>query len=629
MSGLNGAGLRRAGRCLRELPLGWQLFLASLLISWLLFGRPPHSNFVFDEQEAILANPFLQGRADEDLFAALRVDFWGRDPAHTIGAYRPLPNLLWRALWFARSERSPWGYWLVNPVVHAASSAALGMLLLRLFSSAELGRPSSARGAAWFGCLFFSSAALMTEAVCSVVGLADLLVGLFTVVSVHLMVSLQSGAGWRVKAAYLLALILVQTLACFSKESALASQLFLIVLAGAAAIGRGSALLARLGAFAMVLLAVACAQASYVATRLHFYPTKVASIETHVSPGPLSEAVALLFGWLSPPVMPSDPMNNPLFQSGLSERAATACTTFLSQVVALFFPLHLVGDYSFPRLVPQSWGAAAVFGALLWFALLFASAYGLARRPNGCPGARRWLACCGALWLSITSFVLSGALVALPTVRADRLFYLPAMGAALLASLAFTQLWEHRPVARRWLVVAFSFQAIQARAHALHYTDDVVFWRAAAHGAPASAKAHLNYGLMLGARGQLHERLDATQRALALAPNWPLGNIYLADAYCRLDDLVAAWPHYQRGLAQAPNRKALVALSLQCLWDRRAYDTYQSRLQQMAQGHPGSWLSYLHQRVVDEGESNQGVPPEYRPRPYNRSTASPGSQKAR
>src|SRR5688572_28568470 len=78
------------------------------------------------------------------------------------------------------------------------------------------------------------------------------------------------------------------------------------------------------------------------------------------------------------------------------------------------------------------------------------------------------------------------------------------------------------------------FQAVQARLHAFDYTDDLVFWRATKNAVPKSAKAHLNYSVMVGARGDLEERLAANRRALELAPKWAMAHVYLGDTLCRL-----------------------------------------------------------------------------------------------
>ena len=68
-----------------------------------LYTRHPATNFIFDEQEALLANPYVRAAADPTTkigwLEAFRRDFWGLTPERTIGSYRPLPDLVWRAMW--------------------------------------------------------------------------------------------------------------------------------------------------------------------------------------------------------------------------------------------------------------------------------------------------------------------------------------------------------------------------------------------------------------------------------------------------------------------------------------------------------------------------------------------------
>src|SRR6202042_3635213 len=93
-------------------------------------------------------------------------------------------------------------------------------------------------------------------------------------------------------------------------------------------------------------------------------------------------------------------------------------------------------------------------------------------------------------------------------------------------------------------VVFFGVQAFAARRHANDYHDDLTFWDATRHACPDSAKAHLNYSVMQGARGNLELRLEANRRALELAPEWPMASIYLGDTLCRLHRAHEAWPYY-------------------------------------------------------------------------------------
>ena len=70
----------------------------ALVVSALLYVRSPLSNYIFDEQEALLANPYVNGEG-LGFLDAFRRDFWGLPPDRSIGSYRPLPDLVWRLLW--------------------------------------------------------------------------------------------------------------------------------------------------------------------------------------------------------------------------------------------------------------------------------------------------------------------------------------------------------------------------------------------------------------------------------------------------------------------------------------------------------------------------------------------------
>ncbi len=125
---------------------------------------------------------------------------------------------------------------------------------------------------------------------------------------------------------------------------------------------------------------------------------------------------------------------------------------------------------------------------------------------------------------------------------------------------------------------------------------------------------------MLGARGDLAGRLVANEVALKLAPEWPMASVYVGDTLCRLHRAPEALPHYVRGFGLAPNDLNLIALGIQCLWDEHQFEEsspVRDELQDLANKYPGSWLKYLVDDTLANGEENKGVDPKYRPRGYN------------
>jgi hypothetical protein len=228
----------------------------------------------------------------------------------------------------------------------------------------------------------------------------------------------------------------------------------------------------------------------------------------------------------------------------------------------------------------------------------------------------------GLVWVPLAYFPHSNIPVALPTVRAERFWYLPAVGAAVLIAIALSWVldhfsWKKGRVAIGIVCAFFGFQALRARVHALDYMDDLAFWRATRRAAPKSAKAHLNYSVMVGARGRLDERLAANAIALELAPKWAMANVYYGDTLCRMHRAAEAWPHYRAGFELAPNDTNLIALGLQCLWDEKQVEPHADQIVEIADAHPGSWLTYLGREIVFNGKENGGVEKKYRPRGYD------------
>jgi protein O-mannosyl-transferase len=222
----------------------------------------------------------------------------------------------------------------------------------------------------------------------------------------------------------------------------------------------------------------------------------------------------------------------------------------------------------------------------------------------------------------VSYFPHSNIPVILPTVRAERFWYFPAMGSAMVIAAIISSAHEalRRKVA--WLVPSltaafFLFQSFAAYRHATNYRSDLHFWEATKNAVPRSAKAHLNYSVMKGARGDLETRLEESKIALQLAPRWPMAHIYTGDALCRMHRAEQAWQYYKRGFNLGPNELSLIALALQCMYDENILLPHSAELRGIAAQHEGSWIAYLAVDTLQNFEKNKGVDPKYRPRGYN------------
>lgn len=633
---------------LREYFLGEDPTLLTALVptcflSLLLYTRHPSTNFIFDEQEALLANPYVRAAADPATkigwLQAFRRDFWGLTPDRTIGSYRPVPDLVWRALWkIGARDQSAWPHDYVNVMLHGLNGALMVILVLRWTKD---------RATAWLAGGLFVATAVVTEAVSGVVGLADVLGGtgaLLALLALNLRLSTMP-----------IALLGATWLGLYSKESALCIVPLVPIAALLTSQITHPERPLRWARASVAALTVGAAFMFYVEMRRHLFPVATPhelTAEANAGKPLLQRCFAAALRWYAQPMLPHDPLNNPLINASTPYRIAGALRVYARGLGQLLFPITLSGDYSAPQepipsrlIFPESviGGAAMTLPLLLAPVIGFVSWWRAKReraatslpspfRPGegALPEAARVmigpLIAFAMVWIVVSYFPVSNIPVKLPTVRAERFWYFPAIGSALLLALAFRWLFKTAaragaiPGAVALLVLFAGFQCFAARWHAFDYKNDLAFWDATRKAVPRSAKAHLNYSVMLGARGDLEGRLVSNGVALQLAPEWPMASVYEGDTLCRLHRAPEAVPHYLRGFELGYNDQSLIALGLQCLWDEHQLlpdSPLRGQLQDLGDKYPGSWLKYLVDDTLDSGTDYNGVNPKYRPRGYN------------
>ncbi len=599
-------------------------------LSILLFTRHPRTNFIFDEQEALLANPYVRSIADAEpkfrWLDAFRRDFWGLGPDHSIGSYRPIPNLVWRALWgLGAREQTPFLHHWVNVLLHGVNGALVCLVAFQL---------TKRRDAAWLSGAAFTACAVLTEAVSGVVGISDVLGATGALLA---LLALANRMPWMGVGVFLGTLF-----GLYSKESALCCVPLVPLVALLCAQVHHPQRPLRWARAAVAFVAAGAAFVFYVEARRRLFPTPLPvelSVEQTADKPLVARTFAAMLRWYAQPALPKDPLNNPLVNASGAYRVAGALRVYFRGLEQLVFPFPLSGDYSAPqepvpsRLVfPESVLGFLAF-VLPFPVALWAGVRAFWRRRNALPladepaGDLRPIAAAAFLWIALSYFPVSNIPALLPTIRAERFWYFPAIGSSLLLAMACSNAlrrWRSGTKARSivigFMILFLGEQAFAARRHALDYTSDLEFWDATRKAVPRSAKAHLNYSVMKGARGDLGARLEASKVALDLAPAWPMASVYLGDTLCRLHQTAEAWPHYVRGFDLAPNDVNLVALALQCLWDEKALAPgapLRAELENVKDLHSGSWVQYLANDVLEKGEENGGVDPKHRPRGYN------------
>ena len=674
-----------------------------IVLSMILYTRYPTTNYIFDEQEALLANPYVNATGGLRFIDAIHRDFWGLPADRSVGSYRPMPNFLWRALWAI--SKQPFFHHFYNVIFHAINGAILSMFVFHV---------TRRRGTSYLAGVIFICSAVLTEAVSGIVGIADVFGGMGALLALYALAL----PGWAMPMGVFSALLF----GLFSKESAIVCIPLLPFAALVTApllhptrpqrfLRTCAATVASLAAFVL-----------YVELRRRWFlsPTPDELLE------PLPEGASLISRgarafllWFHQAPLPRDPLNNPLADATRPLRIAGALRVYFRGLMQVIFPKTLSGDYSFPQepvpehpifvesvlgalfmvgpvlvgiwawisavnreidarraAIVEGWKApkdartrwAVVASILFALAPLLVSIEVFVLRPRGIfwtirgfswaiisipilalsfgifaessnsvvdadagfPGPRPLgraglaLVSVGLVWLVVSYFPHSNIPVVLPTVRAERFWYFPVIGTSLVLAIIFVALHEalrdkpkYRAFIPALLGAFFAFQCTKAYLHARDYRSDLTFWEATKDAVPNSAKAHLNFSVMKGARSDMETRLHESRIALSLAPKWPMAHVYTGDTLCRMHRADEAWPYYADGFNLGPNEPGLIALALQCLWDEKKLMDHADDLRAIATEHPGTWIAYLGVDTLDNGEKHQGVDPKYRPRSYN------------
>jgi protein O-mannosyl-transferase len=446
----------------------WALVALAALLPYL---NALHCGFAFDDGGLILENPTVAHAAP--WWRPLTTAFWP-DRFHA-GLYRPVTALTLR-LQRGATHDDPAPFHAVNLLLHAAVSLLAYALLRRLFGAR--------RGAALAAAVLLAAHPLHAEAVTYVVGRAELLAALCGLAG-YLVWLGGRGAAAPAATGVLFAL------AAGSKESALAWGLMLVLhRAGLFADGRGYRTLGagRRDAMARDAGALAGFAAYLVARRL---------------------ALGSLFG-----LGAVSAIDNPLYGAPIGPRILTALEVAARGLGLLLWPARLSADYSFDA-IPLRTNPIGLAGLLaLAIAAGLAAAWWARRRAP----LFTWAA---AFWF-VLLLPVSNLIVPIGTIMAERLLYLPSLGAIALLALAGGALVARAPRWAPWLAAALVL-ALAGRTWARNrdWVDDRALFRAAVATEPRSVKARANLGAVLAKSERADDLVEAGRQyraALAIAP---------------------------------------------------------------------------------------------------------------
>ncbi len=457
-------------------------------VALLVFANSIGNGFVFDDQFIIVGNPYIRQLRPSIIFLS---GYWP-DPRMDV-LYRPLAILSY-AVNFAIGGLTPWGYHLVNVVLHAGVSALVYAVAASLFHN---------RGLAFFAGIAFALHPIHTEAVANVVGRAELLAALLVFLAWFAYLKALEVDGIRRVLRYA-ASVICFLLALLSKEHA------------------------------VVLLGLLVLSDVFLYTQRRRYPS-VRGLLRFMA-GPLwrvypsyvaTFAVYLLvryqvLGVLRNPASGIHFVDNPLAWVDLPSRLLTATKVLGKYLWLLMVPYGLSADYSY-HVIPLTrrlWDPAvlATISALL---LVGACAWMVRRRHPV------FLFALGFFMLA--TLPVSNLLFPIGTIMGERLMYLPSFGFCLalgaVMQMALTRAaGGSRALVTLSLALIVGLSAAYAAGSVLRnrvWRDDESFVRATLQSSPTSARMHKQYGASLIRQGRLEEAQAEMESALKILPDFP------------------------------------------------------------------------------------------------------------
>lgn len=480
----------------------------------------------WDDNMNFQENPAFRGFGPDQVRSAFTSTLFGH--------YIPLTRLSW-SLNYALGGMEPWGYHLVNVLLHAGNTLVFYAVARRLLAAAIAGGAQEPRAradlciAAAVAALAFGLHPLRAEPVAWITGRADVLCGGFVLL-----------AAW----AYLKAVD--------GTEPPRPRLMLMTGVALAAAIlSKGVAL--PLPA-ALLLLDV------YPLRRLaRTGPWALMREKAPLFGVSLAGAIVVVLAVRQGAVLTRSE------EYGALARVGVAAYSFCIYPLRFIWPAALSPLYEMPSKLDLS---EPRFGLAVPACLLLTLILVLLRR-RWPAGLAAWMF--SAIMLAPTSLALRlGA-----DLAPDRYSYLSGLGFALLAGGAVVAVSRSPGPAspgRRALSVGLGVAVLVAIVGLALVTwnqvgiwrDDESLWRRAVRLDPASPSAASNLGSALRARGRLEEGAEYSERALRLKPDFPEAHLNLALLRSRQGRNGEAEQHFRRALELKP-RSAPAHLGLAAL----------------------------------------------------------------
>ena len=469
------------------LPVVWpgrreaRLVLGLGLMALAAYSNSFRSGFVFDNRLVILNDPRMKTATLDSVSRIFsEPSYFNGSVIHT---YRPLTTLSfwWNYAVLGNGDHSAAYHW-INFSLHAFNIALVYLLAWLVMEKLA---------AAFEIAALWALHPLATESVTNLIGRADLLAAFGVLAGLLCHVQAAAASGWR-KFGWLGGLAAVTAIGVFSKESA---------------------------AIVLVVMAI------YDITFRHKASWLVRA------PGYAAAALPLLvYAYVRGEVLAKVPLarvafvDNPLLGADFWTAQLTALKILGKYLWLLLWPARLSCDYSYNQIQLVDWGFRRwedwqALAAVLVCAGAAAVAAGSYRRNKS---LFFWIVLCLAILAPASSLASP---VPVPTIMAERLTYLPAIGFAGCLVAALHVIGRSLPGGARasQIAVAVVCVAFAGRTFARNFdwASEETLWESAVRAAPASFKTHMNRAFAWLNRAALDNSIAEVGRGLAILDPLP------------------------------------------------------------------------------------------------------------
>ncbi len=488
-------------------------------ISFIIYSGSLNNEFVYDDYLAIKCNPLITSlKNTQKIFST---DYWGVDEPEFASLYRPLTVFSY-AINYQLSGYKTFSYHLVNIVLHSINSVLLFFLLLGLFKNRNLSVLSS---------LFFAVLPIHSEAVISLVGRSELLSFFFVTLSLilyHKYICVKSDG--RV---YLLLSIFFFLFALLSKENAVSSLLLLPLIIFCFVDQMNfkkffknlrSRLILHYSGYIFIFI-------MYMLIR-YFVLLKIFAHNIAFDDNPL------------------------VAESSIITRILTAFYVLNHYIYLILFPINLSGDYSYNQIpVIRSLLTNGIIISIICILLLIIII--IIKR-------KKYPTVFFAIFFFIASYIMvSNIFFLIGTIMGERLIYLPSIGFCILFGLIFNKLFEKSPkrfifILAIILICIIGLYSLRIVIRNKDWQDNFKFFKKLVKTSPNSAKAHINYALVLKIEKRYQEQINELQTAMSINPKDTIAPIRLAEAYLKMDKQEEAEKIIIRAIRNNPKDTSLL-----------------------------------------------------------------------